>query len=113
MGCLRAAVIGTGVMGSFYARLLKEMRAVDLVAICGRRPAPVEKLSQALNVQGYANGKYDQLLAEHPDLDAVVIATPDGEHLEPLKASVEAGCHILIEKPLGTNAREAAEMSSA
>ncbi|MDB5522284.1 MAG: oxidoreductase [Rhizobium sp.] len=110
---MRIAVIGTGVMGSFYARVLNEMRGVDLVAICGRSPAPVEKLSQALNVQGYANGQYDQLLADHPNLDAVVIATPDGEHLGPLKASVAAGCHILIEKPLGVNAREAAEMTAA
>jgi UDP-N-acetylglucosamine 3-dehydrogenase len=110
---MRVAVIGTGVMGSYYARLLKEMRGVDLVAICGRSAGPVEKLSRALNVQGYADGKYKQLLAEHPGLDAVVIATPDGEHLGPLRASVDAGCHILIEKPLGVNTREAKEMVEA
>lgn len=113
MNSLRVAVIGTGAMGSFYARLLKEMRGVDLVAICGRSPAPLEKLSQALGTPGYANGKYEQLLAEHPGLDAVVIATPDGAHLEPLKASLNAGCHILMEKPLGVNAQEAEEMVAA
>jgi predicted dehydrogenase len=113
MSALRVAVIGTGVMGSYYARVLKEMRGVDLAAICGRSAAPVEKLSRALNVRGYADGKYAQLLADYPGLDAVVIATPDGEHLAPLKASVDAGCHILIEKPLGVNAREAAEMVAA
>jgi UDP-N-acetylglucosamine 3-dehydrogenase len=110
---MRVAVIGTGVMGSYYARLLKEMRGVDLVAVCGRSAGPVEKLSRALNVQGYADGKYKQLLAEHSDLDAAVIATPDGEHLGPLQACVDAGCHILIEKPLGVNTREAKEMVAA
>jgi predicted dehydrogenase len=110
---MRVAVIGTGVMGSYYARLLKEMRGVDLVAVCGRSAGPVEKLSRALNVQGYADGKYKQLLGEHPGLDAVVIATPDGEHLGPLQASTDAGCHILIEKPLGVNTREAKEMVAA
>lgn len=113
MNSLRVAVIGTGVMGSYYARLLKEMRGVDLVAVCGRSPAPVERLSQALNAPGYANGRYEQLLADHAGLDAVIIATPDGAHLGPLKASLNAGCHILMEKPLGLNAQEAQEMVAA
>jgi predicted dehydrogenase len=107
---LRLAVIGTGVMGSYYARILKEMRGVDLVAVCGRSAAPVEKLSRSLGATGYVDGRYDKMLAEHSGLDAVVIATPDGEHLAPLRASVAAGCHILIEKPLGVNAGEAADM---
>lgn len=110
MKALRVAVVGTGVMGSWYARILKETRGVDLVAVCGRSAAPVEKLSQALGTAAYVDGRYDRLLADHPGLDAVVIATPDGEHLAPLKASVAAGCHILIEKPLGTNAGEATQM---
>lgn len=113
MNSIRVAVIGIGAMGSYYARLLKEMRGVDLVAVCGRSPSPVEKLSQDLHVVGYADGKYEQLLADHPGLDAVVIATPDGAHLGPLKASVDAGCNILIEKPLGVNAQEAAQMVAA
>jgi predicted dehydrogenase len=110
MKTLRVAVIGTGVMGSYYARILKEMRAVDLVAVCGRSAPPVEKLSQALGTKAYVDGKYDRMFADHSGLDAVVIATPDGEHLAPLKAGVAAGCQILIEKPLGTHAGEAAEM---
>ena len=64
MNSIRVAVIGIGAMGSYYARLLKEMRGVDLVAVCGRSPSPVEKLSQDLHVVGYADGKYEQLLAD-------------------------------------------------
>jgi UDP-N-acetylglucosamine 3-dehydrogenase len=97
-------------MGAHYARILKEMRGVELVAVCGRSAAPVEKLRDTLGTAGYVDGKYERMLADHPGLDAVVIATPDGEHLAPLRAAVAAGCHILIEKPLGVNASEAAAM---
>lgn len=113
MKSLRLAVIGTGVMGSYYAKILTQTRGVDLVAVCGRRPAPVEKLSTELGVPGYSEGNYEQLLADHPNLDAVVIATPDGEHLGPVKSSLAAGAHILVEKPLGVNAAEAVEMVAA
>lgn len=104
---LRTAVIGIGVMGSFYARILKQSQAAELVAICGRSEERVHEASEELGVPGYSNSAYDALFRDQGDLDAVVIATPETEHLAPVQASLEAGANLLVEKPLGRDANEA------
>lgn len=52
------------------------------------------------------------LLAD-PDLDGVVIATPDGLHAEQALAAIDAGKHVLVEKPMASSGPEAAEMVRA
>ena len=57
------------------------------------------------SAHGVANGYLDyRKMLERRDLDAVVVATPDGYHFEPARAVLEAGKHALVEKPFTTKA---------
>ena len=52
---------------------------------------------------------YKEMLAD-PEVDAVVVATPNDSHYQICLDAIAAGKHILAEKPLGLNAQEAIEM---
>ncbi|GAB3268958.1 Gfo/Idh/MocA family protein [Arthrobacter pigmenti] len=58
---------------------------------------------------GRPTSGYEQLLAD-PEIDAVYVATPHGQHYEVAGAALRAGKHVLCEKSLTINSREAAEL---
>ena len=113
MRTVKVAVIGVGRMGQLYARIASELLQTELVAVCGQRAEPVEALAQQLGVQGYSGGAYARMLAEHADLDAVIVATPEWLHVEPALAVVEAGKHVLLEKPLATGVSDGERIVAA
>lgn len=106
---LRLGLIGT----SWWADIAhlpfikSEPRAV-LVAICGRNRARAQEMADKFGVQAVYTD-YNEMLT-NAKLDAVVIATPDNEHFPMTMAALEAGLHVLCEKPLATNAVEAQAM---
>jgi len=70
--------------------------ADDFAAWTGHRPATFHGETPWRNV-----------LAAFPDLDVLTVSTPDHLHTEPVLAAVEAGCHVLVEKPLCLETSEA------
>jgi predicted dehydrogenase len=100
-------------MGQLYARIATELPVTELVAVCGQRPEPVNVLAAQLGVPAYSGGAYRQLLAQHPDIDAVVVATPEWLHLDPALAVIEAGKHLLLEKPVATDLAAAQRIVTA
>lgn len=104
MDVMRVAVVGTGVMGRLFARLLTELPNARL---CGVADIILEKASsigEAYEVPAFSN-THD--LLEHVDADAVVIATSEDEHLEPVYEVAQAGKPILLEKPLAASSAQA------
>ncbi|KAL6248914.1 hypothetical protein RBB50_003977 [Rhinocladiella similis] len=59
-----------------------------------------------------AYGSYDEVVAD-PDIDAVYIPLPNGLHYKWALAALEAGKHVLVEKPITSNAREARALAAA
>jgi predicted dehydrogenase len=110
---LKLAVVGAGRMGQLYARIAAELPQTELVAVCGRSEVPVAAVARRWGVPGYAGGAYRRMLDELPDLDAVVVATPEWLHLEPALAAIEAGKHLLLEKPMATDVADAARILAA
>lgn len=53
------------------------------------------------------------ILREHPDLDVLAVATPDHLHTPPVLAALEAGVHVITEKPMALDAREADDIIAA
>ncbi|MEU4013722.1 Gfo/Idh/MocA family oxidoreductase [Microbacterium sp. NPDC028030] len=101
----RVGVIGGGIRGGMFARALQENPDAELVAICDRSPAVLAAMVDQLGVPGHAST--EELLSAHPELDAVVIATPDFAHREAAVLSARAGLHLMIEKPLATEIDDA------
>jgi predicted dehydrogenase len=97
---VNVAVIGTGMLGQFYARICSQMSGVAVVALCDSLAERVEPLATTLGAGAYPDADYRRMLAEHPEIDGVVVCTPEDSHVDPALAVLEAGKHILVEKPL-------------
>jgi UDP-N-acetylglucosamine 3-dehydrogenase len=105
---MKVGVIGTGSMGQNHVRIYSEI--AELVGIADADENSLNKLSKKFNVNGYTD--YNDLLAID-DLTAVSIATPTVTHLEVGMAAIEAGKHLLVEKPLTINPDDALKLIQA
>ena len=105
-------VIGaTGFIGSPYRREIRQSPGTRIVALCARRQ---DLLAQAAAEDGavLATGDWREVV-DHPEVDFVIVATPDALHYEAVMACAAAGKHLLCEKPVGANADEAYAMWDA
>src|SRR5689334_19271749 len=107
---IRVGVIGLGIMGEQYTRIYHAHPYAEVAAIATRNP---ERLQQIGDRYGIKN-RYTDYLAMLADarLDAVCVATPDFAHYAPVKAALEAGLHVLCEKPFTTDLDEAEKLLS-
>jgi predicted dehydrogenase len=108
---LPVAIVGCGRMGSLYAQLCNELALTRLVTICGEAPEATAETAARLDVPAYDKGRYEEMLAGHPELEAVVVATPEWEHAKPVMAALEAGKHVLVEKPMAVSPDDAWQMT--
>src|SRR5262245_50912982 len=102
---VRIGVIGLGIMGEQYTRIYRSHPLAEVTAICTRRHDRLTEIGERHGIQGRYTD-YAEMLAQAP-IDAVCVATPDFAHYEPVKAAIEAGKHVLCEKPFTTDLREA------
>lgn len=98
----RIAVIGVGYMGKFHAEKFAASAAADLVAVADADAARAAQIAGALGC-GHATD-YRTLL---PRIDAACVAVPTAKHHEVVSACLEAGVHVLVEKPLARTLAEA------
>ena len=108
-GPIRTAVIGTSWWAeSAHLPGLRAREDVALVALCGRNPDRLAAMAARFGVPRTFTD-YRQLLDEtRPDV--VVVSTPNHQHLPMTLAALEAGAHVICEKPLALDAAEAAAM---
>ncbi len=97
-------VVGTGFLGAQRAAAAMRTKRLRLVAVTDRDPALAEAVAARLGVVAVPD---IEVGLESGGVDAVVIATPHGDHAEAVRASLEAGKHVLCEKPLTVRADEA------
>ena len=102
----RIAIIGAGWWGvEVYLPALQARDDVDLVAVNRRNPEALRRITDTFGVPaGYADHR-DMLAKEA--LDAVVVTSPHTMHYRHARDALEAGCHVLIDKPMATSAADA------
>ena len=103
MGTLKAAVIGVGSMGQHHARVYTELKQTTLVGVADALPETAQRIGGKHGVPAYSD--YRELLErERPDI--VTVAAPTQEHHSVAVAALEAGCHVLVEKPIAATLAE-------
>jgi predicted dehydrogenase len=105
---IAAAVVGYGYWGPNLARNLFERPEFELRTLCDRDPAQRELFSRRYAAD--VTGRLEDIL-EDPEIEAVVIATPPSTHYAIAKAAMEAGKHVLVEKPMATNLDDAIDLA--
>jgi predicted dehydrogenase len=104
---IRAAVIGTGFIGPAHVEALRRL-GVEVVGIAGSSPERAQPKARALNLPKVYR-TWEEVIAD-PRVDVVHITTPNHLHYPMAKAAIEAGKHVVCEKPLAMNSRESAEL---
>ena len=94
---MRFGIIGTGVIGSFHARAIQAMNGSELVGVANRSKDRAVRFAQKYNIHAYDS--IDMMLSD-PNIEIVTIGTASGAHFEPAMAAIEAGKHVIVEKPL-------------
>jgi predicted dehydrogenase len=105
---VKIGVIGLGIMGEMYTRIYAAHPLAEVTAICNRGSDRLDEIGDRYNVANRYSDYHD--LLEDKSVDAVCVATPDFAHYEPVKAALEAGKHILCEKPFTTDLHDADEL---
>ncbi|MCL4544803.1 MAG: Gfo/Idh/MocA family oxidoreductase [Chloroflexi bacterium] len=108
---VKVGVIGVGV-GRGHIREYMDCPDAELVAICDADAVRMAEVVDRMGLKGVTTyADYHEML-KHKGLEAVSIALPNFLHAPIAIAALESGKHVLCEKPLALNAREAASMVS-
>jgi predicted dehydrogenase len=102
---IRAGLIGYGYAGkTFHAPLLRAVPGLHLTAVGSSRPERV-----LAEIRGITVGSAIET-ATHPELDLIVIATPNESHFPLAAAAIRAGKHVVVDKPFTLDLAEARQL---
>ncbi len=107
MKSFNCALIGLGAIHMNHVRAIEALPECKLVAVCDIDAAKAEKKAEELNCNGYTD--YKTMLGQE-QIDVVHICTPHYLHAPMAIYAMEHGVNVLVEKPMGMNSRETAEM---
>jgi xylose dehydrogenase (NAD/NADP) len=107
MGVVRFGIVSTAHINRLVIPGAHASDKVDLVAVASRDLARAEEYARTWEIER-AYGSYEELLAA-PDIDAVYISLPNTLHCPWSIAAMEAGKHVICEKPLSRSAQEVEE----
>jgi predicted dehydrogenase len=102
----RFGVIGIGYLGKFHAEKYAKIPGIRLTGVADTHEGRLAEVSGRLGVRAYRDHR--EMLG---DVDAVSIAVPTAAHFKVAKDCLLAGKDVLIEKPMATSSREAAELN--
>ncbi len=105
---LRMAIIGCGHWGNNYVRLLSELANVEILAICDTSERRRQEGAARYPDLAWTAGVED--LIETYAFDAAVVCTSASSHYPIVRKMLEAGKHVLVEKPMTTDSNEAKEL---
>jgi len=102
---LKLGIIGIGKMGRYHLNISDELQTVEIMGICDANEDTRKELSEKFKYDIYSD--YKELL---PKVEAVILAVPTKYHYEIAKECLLAGVHVLVEKPITTDLKEAEEL---
>lgn len=107
---LRALILGSGYAGEGHTLALRRA-GVDVTAMAGRTESAVIATAQRLEIPNTGTNWRQMIVDLRPDI--VAVGTPGGAHLEQCLGAIEAGCHVLCDKPLAATASDSRQIYAA
>lgn len=105
---LGIAVIGAGRIGTLRARLADKHPAVGFLAIADRDKEKARALAHQTGADYFSDDNFE--IIARPEVNAVFVSTPEGEHAAPVCKALELGKPVLVEKPLALSLRDAEQI---
>ena len=105
---VRFGIVGTGTIAHRFAEAIKNVPEAELVAVASRTSENAEKFGDEFNIPVRFAG-YEKM-AQSDLIDAAYIAVPHSGHIECSCLMMRGGKHVICEKPMAVNIREAEEM---
>ncbi|HEX2833628.1 MAG TPA: Gfo/Idh/MocA family oxidoreductase [Thermoanaerobaculia bacterium] len=102
---VRVGVVGTGYLGRLHARVLTEIPRAQMVGFVEPNDQIAAEVESTLKIS-----RYPTVAALARDIHCAVIATPTTSHFEVASQLLDAGCDVMIEKPITTTIEEAREL---
>jgi UDP-N-acetylglucosamine 3-dehydrogenase len=101
---LGVAVIGTGFWGKNHARVYKELENTNLVAICDVNPERAKAIADQYGIKAYTDSA---LMLKNSEIEAISVCTWSTKLAEEALKGLNAGKHVLVEKPMATDTKQA------
>jgi predicted dehydrogenase len=108
---LGVAVIGAGRIGTLRARLAARHPAVHFLAVSDVNADSARALAERTEADVYSTNNLEMI--SRPEVNAVIVSTPEHEHVEPVRQALELGKPVLMEKPLGLTLADADQILAA
>jgi len=106
MAVLNFAIVGCGRIAQRHAEHIQ--KTGRLVAVCDIVAAKAEELASKYQAAAFTN--IDEMLAAHPELNVVSVCSPNGLHAEHSIKALNAGFHVLCEKPMALTIQDCTDM---
>jgi len=103
---IRFAIVGSGHIGKRHAEMISRNPEAELVGMCDIRSK--QECENNFDVPFYSS--IEEMLDNMGKVDVVCVCTPNGLHAAHAIKSIEAGCHVVIEKPMGLTKQECEEV---
>lgn len=108
----RIGLVGAGWWATFnHIPTVQESAEADLVAICDLDETRLADVGERFGIAGRYTDLAAMLASEN--LDGVIVSTPHVVHREPAVRALEAGCHVMVEKPMATSAEDGWTIANA
>ena len=107
-GNLGIAVIGAGRIGTLRARLAAKHPSVGFLAVSDLDPARARALAEQKGADFSSGDNFEAI--GRPEVTAVIVSTPEGEHAAPVKRALELGKPVLVEKPIALSRKDAEDI---
>ena len=109
----KLAVVGLGSISQvMHLPILSKLKEAELTAICDKDNSKFKNIAKKYS-SAKAYKDVNALLEENPEIEGVIIATRTDDHMTTAIKCLEAGKHVLVEKPIGLNTDEAAKIVDA
>ena len=109
-GKLKTAVVGIGKVTDLHSSALANLKESEFTAVCSRSIEKASEYAARFGVNAYTDVTE---MVSRENIDFVIICTPHPNHRVPTLAALEAGAHVLIEKPFASSLEDCDAMLEA